>query len=509
LFKRHQYFLPSPLKILRDLCASAVNLFMFRWPLIGAALILLPLAPVLADGPGDNPAPPPVSPRFGVVEAFYRPDDARALGVGWERIIFEWAQFQPDGPGDFNTDAVPEEWLLDAQRGGREVVGLIKNTPPWASDSHKLGAPPAGLDLPIDDPDNLWAAFVQRLVKYYGETWGIRHWIIYNEPDLRPGEIGWYEFDGDVTDYAHMLKVAYLAAKTANPDAVIHMAGMAWWTDVAAYRRPYMQRLLDVISNDPDARANSFYFDVAMVHTYFGTFNVWKQITQTRDILWYFGLRDKQIWIDETNASPSTDPYAVLPPGPPQFAVSLDQQADYLIQAAALSLAAGVERLAVYRLYDNHYSPGLTEPWGLVRGDGTRRPAFDAYHTAIELFSPTQRATRYYSDRSSLVTLEQPDRTIYVMWARKAAPVQFYVMAADADEIATRVNVSGVTWTVQPQAAPDAEGLWFSVKARSAIPDDNGLVMVEGSPVILMVDGPPRTVWIEVQGSYWTLRGPQ
>jgi hypothetical protein len=201
---------------------------MFRWLLIlGAALTLVPLAPVLAGGPGNNPAPPPVSPRFGVVEAFYRPDDARALGVGWERIIFEWAQFQPDGPGEFDTAAVPDEWLLDAQRGGREVVGLIKNTPPWASDSHKLGAPPDGLDLPIDDPANVWAAFVQRLVKYYGETWGIRHWIIYNEPDLRPGEIGWYEFDGDATDYAHMLKVAYLAAKTANPDAVIHMAGMA------------------------------------------------------------------------------------------------------------------------------------------------------------------------------------------------------------------------------------------------------------------------------------------
>ena len=82
-----------------------MNLFVSRWLLIGAVLTLLPLAPVLARGPGDNPAPPPVSPRFGVVEAFYRPDDARALGVGWERVIFEWAQFQPDGPGDFNTAA--------------------------------------------------------------------------------------------------------------------------------------------------------------------------------------------------------------------------------------------------------------------------------------------------------------------------------------------------------------------------------------------------------------------
>jgi hypothetical protein len=244
-----------------------------------------------------------------------------------------------------------------------------------------------------------------------------------------------------------------------------------------------------------------------MVHTYFGTLNVWKQIIATRDILWYFGLRNKQIWVDETNASPSKDPYAVLPPGPAQFAVSLGQQADYIIQAAALSLAAGVERFAVYRLYDNHYSPGLTEPWGLVRGDGTRRPAFDAYRTVIELFSPTQRTIRYYSDRSSLVILEQADRTIYVMWARAATPVRFYVMAENAAELATRVSPSGRTWTIQPHPAPDAEGLWFSLKTRAAIPDENGLIMVEGSPAILIVEGLPRFVWIEVAGSYWILRG--
>ncbi len=495
-------------KNLRDPRLSEVNHFhLFKRKLVYLMLILLLVWPVLTSAASNNQLA--TSSRFGVVEAYYRPEDARALDVGWDRIIFEWAQFQPDGPDDFNTSAVPDKWLLDAQSAGREVIGLLKNTPLWASEIKELGAPPNGIDLPIDDPANVWAAFVQRVVTYYGETWNINHWIIYNEPDLRPGEIGWYEFDGEVADYAKLLKVAYLAAKAANPDAVIHVAGMAWWTDVAANRTPYLQRLLETISNDPGARANGFYFDVVMVHTYFSTFNVWKQIVETRDILWYFGLRDKRIWVDETNASPSRDPFAVLPPGPAQFAVSLNQQADYIIHSAALSLAAGVERFAIYRMYDNHYSPGLTEPWGLVRGDGTRRPAFDAYRTVIELFSATQHATRYYSDHSSLVTLEQPDRTIYVMWARKAAPVRFFVMAEDAAEIATRISPSGTSTSTPPQTVPDAKGLWFSLKARAAIPDENGLIMVEGSPVILIVEGPPRLVWIEVKGIYWTLLGYQ
>jgi hypothetical protein len=156
-------------------------------------------------------------------------------------------------------------------------------------------------------------------------------------------------------------------------------------------------------------------------------------------------------------------------------------------------------------LYDNHYSPGLTEPWGLVRGDGSRRPAFDAYRAAIEWFGDAAEARRYYSDRSTLVTLQQPDRTIYVMWARAAVPATFYVLATNEDETARRVSVFGELSEVEPQLVDDVLGQWYVLKARPAIPDDKGLIMVEGSPVILIVDGPPRTTWVAVQGTYWTL----
>ncbi len=171
---------------------------------------------------------------FGIVEAYYRPGDARDLGVGWERIIFEWRMFQPNGPDDFYTSTIPDQWLGDAKAAGRDVVGLLKNTPYWASGTDKLGSPPTGLDLPIDDPDNYWAAFVKRVASTYSERWNIHHWIIYNEPDIRPGDLPSYEFDGGVADYYHMLKVAYLAAKSVDPQAVIHLAGMAWWVDVMA-----------------------------------------------------------------------------------------------------------------------------------------------------------------------------------------------------------------------------------------------------------------------------------
>ncbi|MFW6096890.1 MAG: hypothetical protein ACOC9Z_02380, partial [Chloroflexota bacterium] len=64
--------------------------------------------------------------RFGVVSAFWLPEEAAALNLGWERILFYWSQIHPTGPDDWNTLHVMEEWLSEAQEQNREVVGLLK-----------------------------------------------------------------------------------------------------------------------------------------------------------------------------------------------------------------------------------------------------------------------------------------------------------------------------------------------------------------------------------------------
>ena len=52
-------------------------------------------------------------PHFGLTEAFWQPQEAAELGVGWERILFYWREIQPTGPDDWNTLHVMEEWLDD------------------------------------------------------------------------------------------------------------------------------------------------------------------------------------------------------------------------------------------------------------------------------------------------------------------------------------------------------------------------------------------------------------
>ena len=106
--------------------------------------------------------------RFGLTESFWLTEEAYQLRVGWERILFYWSEIQPDGPEEWNTLHVREEWIAQANSQGRMVVGLIKNTPDWASADGSPAGVPLGLWLPYDDPGNTWAQFVSKVAEFYG-----------------------------------------------------------------------------------------------------------------------------------------------------------------------------------------------------------------------------------------------------------------------------------------------------------------------------------------------------
>jgi hypothetical protein len=176
-------------------------------------------SPVAAERPLQSA----LDPRFGAVESFWAPAEAAALGVGYERILFYWNEIQPSGPGDWNTLHVPEEWLNEAVAQGREVVGLLKNTPNWATEGEFAAGVPNGLYLPIDDPNNLWANYVRQVSAYYGQR-GVRAWIVWNEPDIAPNVYG-HEFSGSTEDYYQLVKVAYQVIKAIDPGARVLLGG--------------------------------------------------------------------------------------------------------------------------------------------------------------------------------------------------------------------------------------------------------------------------------------------
>jgi hypothetical protein len=354
----------------------------------------------------------PPDERFGAVEAFWDPTAAAEAGVAWERILFYWSELQPEGPDDWNGYHVPDEWLGLADQQGRQVMGLLKHTPAWATDGPPGCGVPRGLDLPVDDPDNLWARFVRRTVGMYEGRIG--HWVIWNEPDIQSETYG-NEWCGSMEAYYRLLKVAYLAAHEVNPEVTIHLAGLTYWHD-----RQYLERFLAHVTEDPAAADHGQYFDVVTVHIYFQTDSVPFIINETRAVLRKYGLQ-KPIWVNETNASPDSDPN--WPLTRPRWRVSLEEQAGFLLQSFALALSAGAERVAVYKLKDVGLPPG-GEPFGLIRPDGSRRPAFTAYKLMTTHYAGTTSASEERHRLYDLVTLSRGDVTTRVLWARTGSEVE-------------------------------------------------------------------------------------
>lgn len=368
--------------------------------------------------------------RFGVVEGFWLPEVVCELGAGWERIIFDWAQHQPTGPDDWNTLNVDERWLAAAQDCNREVVAIVKHTPQWATDGMAGPGVPRGLYLPVDDPANTWAQFMRKAAEFYTPR-GVNRYIIWNEPDIERGTYG-FEFEGTLDDYLQMVKVAHAAVKAVNPNGHIHLAATTYWHEVNAGKRLYLDRLLERLMQDPQAAANDYYFDVMGLHIYFRTETVYDIVTEMRGILEQYGLGHKALWINEMNAAPTDDP--LWPVVRPQYQVNLAQQSAFIAQATALGLAAGVERLAVYKFFDWSLPPG-GEAFGLLRADASRRPAFDTWQMIIREWGDVTHAAFAEDDRVDVVQLRHPDRQTIVAWSKTGDAAQVVVSSAAAQAL--------------------------------------------------------------------------
>jgi hypothetical protein len=392
--------------------------------------------------PAPAAAQQPVDQRFGAVESFWAAREAAELGVGWERILFYWNEIQPTGPNDWNTLHVLEEWLHEANAHNRTVVGVLKNSPGWATDSPYASGVPRGLYLPDDDPDNLWANYVRRVVQYYAPL-GVHNWAIWNEPDIAPGTYG-HEFSGTMADYYQLMKVSYRVIKQHDPTATVHLGGMTYWHDPG-----YLGRYLGLVAADPTAAENNYYFDVISLHVYFRPETIQLIVGSAFAAQQAAGITPmKAVWVNETNARPSMDPE--WPVQVQSFTVDLDQQGWFIIQAFALGFAAGAGRISVYKLVDVNLPPG-GESWGLIRPhDFSKRPAYYAYQTLIKHTAGfTYPVRRQQEPTHFIVGFQRPQGLTRVLWARGQAPVAVTLPATA--ESASLVTALGEVQTIRAE----------------------------------------------------------
>jgi hypothetical protein len=449
-----------------------------RLALLGLTLTLAPVVePALAqDQPPD--------PHIGLVEAYQEPLAGTESGAGWERIPFDWSHFQPTSAADWETSAVPVEWLEGARDSGREVVGLIVNTPAWAADGDPLKGVPRGLYLPTDNPANLWAAFVRQLVTDYSRQ-GILHWIIWDEPDI-PSADPDAKWAGSVGDYYQLVKVAYIAAKQANPSVQIHLAGIS-----QASEGGWLSRYFDTVLADPTAAANNYYFDYATLHLFFISERVY-DMTQSAFYLMQQKLgaeNIKPVWIAELNARPGKDPGYY----PDDLAfeasdypnITLEQQAAFIVQGFALGFAAGAERIAVYKLTDGALLADEPDVWGLIRGDGNARPAYEAFWVVAQHFAGFQEAGRFPTDLADYVRLSHPDRVTHIAWARGEEDAMISITARGNG--AVLVDMQGGETAIKP-----ANGMYTLRLPGADCNDPARGCIIGGRPIILVEPVPLR-----------------
>lgn len=432
---------------------------------------ILALGTVCAQMPAAALAAP-ADPRFGLNQAWEDGAVADRAGAGWSRLTFWWSAFQPRGAGDWNYFATDNDSYIDDElKRGRELAGVVLNVPSWAGTSPN--SVPRNLYLPWDHPDNYWGQFMRRLSsKYAGK---INTWIIWNEVDIPDGM--WRTWDGSLEDYVQLLAVAYRATKAGNPRARVAHYGSPWWYD----RGEYLTRFLDALAAHPEAHQHHYFFDIGNLHLYSRAADISKVVPWYREQLTARGIPQKPIWIGETNVIPYDDPIWHESKG--GFRASMDEQASYIVESFAIYIALDVERIGVNRLLDGADFRGGGEPFGMLRNDGTARPAFRAFQVAARYLADAEPISYTDTNGVTVIQLERDGERITVAWTLRPQPrsVSFQGIASGA-LVVSKYGEADLAWA-------DQDGFYSfelapaTANSNDADPQD---YVVGGDPLIVV-----------------------
>jgi hypothetical protein len=456
-----------------------------------------------------TPSTPPLDPRLGIAEGFRDPAAMADIQAGWERLILPWDQVQPDGPGDFSHlgITISDGQLQTELNRGEHVVGLFEFTPGWAQVDSSAGkrSPPTNLDLPIGDPNNYWARFVSETARRYAGR--IDDWVLWNEPEFHPGDPGAggsYTWLGTDQQFAQLLKVGYLAIKQANPNAHVSFPGTSYWVDALNNRAQFYDRLLTVLAQDPAAATNNFYHDEVSLNLYRAPDDIYRVYSIFKGIQKQHGV-DKPVWLTETNAMPSNDTAVSCPHTDAAIQTTMDEQANYAVQAFAMAAAAGYQRYEFYQMVDQN---PCSEPavWGITRDDGSRRPVSGALGTAMQAFSgytavhfaPFLRETQGWSawpdDPTSLI----PNWEVYQVAFDKPGNERVTALwNGDGSALRIRIQKAGTSAVLldrdgNQHPAQESQGWWLIdlAGATAHYPQDPpGYHFIGGEPLLLVEQG--------------------
>ncbi len=326
---------------------------------------------------------------------------AADAGFHWLRQEFTWEDIEIHGKGDSEDrrhEPYRSAWekydeIVDlAEQNGMELIVRISNPPEWtrsASDAPGTFAP----------PDNVqdFADFVSAVVSRYKGR--VRYYQLWNEPNIYPE---WGSYPISPEQYTELLKAGAIAARAADPDAVIIAGALAATINLQPDDPAPANSLSDLLflQRMYDAGAAP-YFDIMAVQGY----GLWSGPTDRRmhprvlnishhkfirDLMVKNGDAHKPIWLAEMNWNAAPEDLE------PRFGrVTEEQQARYL-------------PIAYQRVIDEWPWIGVANTWYLKRAtdewETERKP--EAYFRLLKPdFTPLPV---YESIKEFSKTLTQP-----------------------------------------------------------------------------------------------------
>jgi len=191
-------------------------------------------------------------------------DMAKAAGITTLDYEVDW---EDTDLGDSGGNKRTYDWseldrlLAGAEARGIKVSLLLTHTPDWVhpalvetepNSSYRQWTAPKG-----ETELQHWSNFVRDVVgRYKGR---VVHYEIWNEPNHR----SFWRPEPNPSEYAALLRAAYLSAKETDPQATIVFGGLS--TNDLGYLKEYYRV---VKGSYPDAASNRYFFDVLGVHPY-------------------------------------------------------------------------------------------------------------------------------------------------------------------------------------------------------------------------------------------------
>lgn len=282
-------------------------------------------------------------------------------GVQVARMNFNWDMLNP----------TRDEWKFEdydnvvkiARAHDLEILGVLAYSSWWASSAQDSQDWRVRLySEPLNDYD--FARYTYAVVNHFKKE--ARVWQIWNEPNTQD----FWKPQPNPARYVSLLQEAYLAAKYADPNAIIVFAGL---NGNGIDGNDDAQLTSDFLQTTYAAGARG-YFDVMAIHPFMlpnsGIETLRAKISATRELMNKHGDENIPLWLTEIGAPTDIPWWATAPP-------QSEEDAANWLELVYTKLWDLTPTIFWYQLQDRDIGDDPAGHFGILRADFSPKRAYD------------------------------------------------------------------------------------------------------------------------------------